>query len=133
MSIPHKTFNLQFHAQAIRNPKHFRYKPVPKIEVPETRTDYSSTVRDPAQCLAHGLAEHFIILNPRLNDFSLGSRTRKSEFGRESYGILKLTQPIRKGVRKFGHTPVCHFARDFAVSEHSFRSWTVPKPCETGL
>ena len=43
---------------------------------------------------------------------------RESEFGRESYGRPKLTRPIHKGVRKFGHTPVCHFARDFTIPEH---------------
>ena len=30
----------------------------------------------------------------------------ESEFGGESYGRLKLTRPIHKGVRKFGHTPM---------------------------
>ena len=30
------------------------------------------------------------------------------------------------GVRKFGHTPVCHSARDFSILEHSVRSRTVP-------
>ena len=58
---------------------------------------------------------------------------RKSKFGRESYGRPKLMRPIHKGVRKFGHTPVCHSAQDFVVPEHSVRSWTVPKPRKTGL
>ena len=81
---PHKTFNTQFPAQGRRNPKHFRYKPVPKTEVLETIMDHSSTVRDPAQCLAHGLDENFIFLNSRLNELSveskneqIGVRTRK--------------------------------------------------------
>ena len=58
---------------------------------------------------------------------------RESDFGRESYGRSKLTWPIHKGVRKFGHTPVCHSARDFAIPEHSVRSRTVSKPRKTGL
>ena len=58
---------------------------------------------------------------------------RESKFGQESYGRPKLTQPIRKGVRKFGHTLVCHSAQDFAVPEHSVQSQTVPKPPETSL
>ena len=37
-------------------------------------------------------------------------------------------RPIHKCVRKFGHTPVCHSARDFAILEHSVQSRTVPKP-----
>ena len=57
----------------------------------------------------------------------------KSEFGRESYGRPKLTRPIRKGVRKFGHTPVYHSAQDFAIPEHIFQSQTVSKPREIGL
>ena len=65
--------------------------------------------------------------------FLLSPRTCKSEFGRESYGRPKLMQPIHKGVRKFGHTPVCHSARDFTVPEHNVLFWIVPKPHETGL
>ena len=38
---------------------------------------------------------------------------RESEFGLESYGRPKLMRLIRKGVRKFGHTPVYHYVRDF--------------------
>ena len=57
----------------------------------------------------------------------------KSEFGRESYGLLKLIRPIYKGVQKFGHTPVCHSAQDFVIPEHSVRSRTVLKPREIGL
>ena len=57
----------------------------------------------------------------------------KSKFGQESYGRSKLTQPIRKGVRKYGHTPVFYYARDFTVPEHSVRFRIVPKPRETGL
>ena len=70
LSIPHKTSNTQFPAQAIHKPKHFRYKQVPKIEVPKTRTDHSFG-RDPAQCLAHSLAEHFTLLDFRLNELSV--------------------------------------------------------------
>ena len=58
---------------------------------------------------------------------------RESEFGRESYGHPKLTPPIHKGVRKFGHTPVCYSALDFAIPEHNVQSRTVPKPCKTSL
>ena len=36
-------------------------------------------------------------------------------------------------MRKFGHTPVCHSARDFAIPEHNVLPRTVPKPHETGL
>ena len=36
-------------------------------------------------------------------------------------------------MQKFGHTPICHSARDFAVLEHNVRFWTVPKPHEIGL
>ena len=49
-----------------------------------TRTDHSSTVHDPAQCSAQGLAENFILLNSRLDELSveskneiIGVRTRK--------------------------------------------------------
>ena len=82
--IPHKISNTQFLAQAICSPKNFDYKPVPKTEVSETRTDYASTVRDPAQCSVYILAEHFILLNSRLDELSvesknerIGVRTRK--------------------------------------------------------
>ena len=68
LSIPHKTSNTQFHAQAISSPKHFRYKPVLKTEVPKTIMDHSSTVHDPAQCSAHGLVKNFILLNSRLKE-----------------------------------------------------------------
>ena len=57
----------------------------------------------------------------------------KSEFRRESYGRPKLMRPIHEGVRKFGHTLVCHYARDFVVPKHNVQFWTVPKPHETGL
>ena len=57
----------------------------------------------------------------------------ESDFGRESYGCPKLMRPIRKGVRKFGHTPLWHSARDFAIPEHNVQSRTVPKRHETGL
>ena len=57
----------------------------------------------------------------------------ESEFGRESYDRPKLMWPIRKGVQKFGHTPICHSARDFVVPEHNVQSRTIPKPCETVL
>ena len=57
----------------------------------------------------------------------------KLEFEREGYGRPKLMRPIHKGVGKFRHTPVCHSARDFAISEHNVRFWTVSKPHETGL
>ena len=84
MSIPHKTFNTQFPAQAIHGPEHFRYNLVPKTEVRETRTDNSSTIHDPAQCSAHVLSEKFILLNSRLNllfveskNASIGVPTRK--------------------------------------------------------
>ena len=77
MSRPYKTFNTQFLAQAKRSPKHFRYKPVPKTEVPETKTNHSSTVRDPAQWSAHVLAKHFILLNSRLNELSVESRNAR--------------------------------------------------------
>ena len=77
LSIPHKTSNKQFLAQAISSPKHFRYKPIPKIEVPETKTDHFSTLCDPAQCLAHGLAENFILLNSRLNELSVESKNAR--------------------------------------------------------
>ena len=75
VSIPHKTSS---------NPKHLRYKLVPKTEVLEIRKDHSLTVRDPTQCLAHVLDDKFILLNSRLKDLSLqsknaqiGVRTRK--------------------------------------------------------
>ena len=58
---------------------------------------------------------------------------RESEFERESYGHPKLTRLIHKGVRKFGHTLVCHSTRDFTVPKHNVRFRTVPKPHETGL
>ena len=84
LKIPHKTSNTQFPAQAICSLKHFGYKTVPKTEVPETRMDNSSTVRDSAQCLAYILAEHFILLNSRLEELfveskneQIGVRTRK--------------------------------------------------------
>ena len=57
----------------------------------------------------------------------------ESEFGRECYGRPKLTRPIHKGVRKFGHTPVCHSFKDFAVPKHCVRFRTVLKPHETGI
>ena len=82
--IPHKTSNTQFPAQSICSPKHFGYKPIPKTEVPETRLDYSSTVHDLEQCSAYILAEHFILLNSRLDKIfvesknaRIGIRTRK--------------------------------------------------------
>ena len=77
LSMPHKTSNTQFPAQAIRNPKHFRYKPVLKTEVLETRKDHSSTVLDLAQCSTHGLAEHFILLNSRLNEIFIESKNTR--------------------------------------------------------
>ena len=84
LSIPHKTSNMKFPTQAIRSPKHLRYKPVLKTEVSETRTDNSSTICDPDQCSAHVLDDHFILLNSRLNELSvesknarIGVRTRK--------------------------------------------------------
>ena len=63
---------MQFPTQAIRSPKHFRYKPVPK-----TRTDLFSIVRDPAHCSSHGLVEHFILLNSRLHDISVESKNTR--------------------------------------------------------
>ena len=84
MEITHKTSNTQFPTQAICSPKHFGYKPVPKTEAPETKTDYASTVRDPTQCSIYILAEKFILLNSRLDELSvecknarIGVRTRK--------------------------------------------------------
>ena len=65
--------------------------------------------------------------------FPYSARTHELKFGQESYDRPKLTRPIRNDVLKFGHTPVCHSARDFSVLEHSVRSRTVPKPHEIGL
>ena len=73
MNVTQK-FNKQFPAQAIRSPEHLRYNSVPKTEVSKTRTDRSSTVRDQTHCSAHGLVEHFILLNFRLNKFSVESK-----------------------------------------------------------
>ena len=75
---------MQFPTQAICSPRYIGYKPVSKTEVPETRMDHSSTIRDLAQYLAYILVENFILLNSRLNELSLesknariGVRTRK--------------------------------------------------------
>ena len=70
-------FSPQFPAQAIRSLEHFRYNPVSKTEVPETRTDLFSTVRDPSHCSAHGLAENFILLNFRLHELSVESKNTR--------------------------------------------------------
>ena len=43
----------------------------------------------------------------------------ESEFGQESYSRPKLTRPIRKGVQKFRHTPVCHSTWDLTFLEHN--------------
>ena len=59
---------------SIHSPEHFRYNPVPKTEVPKTRTDLSSTVHDLTHWLAHVLDEHFILLNSRLNKISVDSK-----------------------------------------------------------
>ena len=77
LKIPHKKSNTQFPAQAICSPKHFDYKLVPKTEVPETKKDYSSIVRDPDQCLAYLLAEKFILLNSILNKLSVESKNAR--------------------------------------------------------
>ena len=69
-----KKFNMQFPTQAIHNSEHFRYNQVPKTKVSETRTNRSSTVRDPDHCSAHGLTENFILLNSRLNEISVESK-----------------------------------------------------------
>ena len=77
MSIPQKTFNTQFPAQAIHGPKHFRYNLVPKTEVLETRTNHSSTAQDPAQCSAHVVAKNFILLHSRLNYLFVESKNER--------------------------------------------------------
>ena len=74
LKIPHKKSNTHFPSQAIRNPKRFSYKPIPKTEVPETRKDHSSTFHAPDQCSAHILADHFILLDSRLNKLSIESK-----------------------------------------------------------
>ena len=79
VSIEHKTFNTKFPAQAIRSPNHLRYKPVPKTEVPETIMDHSSIVRDSAKCSAYNLADHFILLNFRLNELFVESKNARIE------------------------------------------------------
>ena len=67
-------FNTQFLAQAIRSPKHFRYNLVLKTEVLETRMDRSLAVHDRDHCSAHVLAQHFILLNSRLNEIFVESK-----------------------------------------------------------
>ena len=78
--LPHKTSNTQFHDQAIHSPKHFSYKPIPKIEVPKTRKAHSSTFRDPTQYSDHVLAKNFILLNFRLNEISVESKNVQIRF-----------------------------------------------------
>ena len=41
--------------------------------------DHSSTVRDPAQFSAHGLAENFILLNSRLKKLHVESKNEQIE------------------------------------------------------
>ena len=67
-------FNTKFPSQDIRSPEHFRYNQVPKTEVPETRTDCSSIVHDPAHCSENILAKNFILLNFRLNEIFVESK-----------------------------------------------------------
>ena len=69
-----KKFNKQFPNHAIHIFEHFRYNSVPKTEVPKTRMDRSSTVRNPTHYSAHGLAENFILLNSRLHELSIESK-----------------------------------------------------------
>ena len=65
---------MQFPAQAIRSPEHFRYNLVLKTEVPETITDRSSVVHDLAHWSDHDLAKQVILLNSRLNELSVESK-----------------------------------------------------------
>ena len=67
-------FNMQFHAQAISSAEHLRYNPIPKTEVLKIRIDRFSNVYDPDHYSAHSLAEHFILLNSRLNELSVESK-----------------------------------------------------------
>ena len=110
LSIPHKTSNTQFLAQAIRNPKHFRYKPVLKIEVPETRTDHSSTISDPTQCSTHGLDENFILLNSRLNEIFVKSNNARIGVRTRKLWPSKVDVADSQGFAKFWahpHLPFC--------------------------
>ena len=118
-SIPNKTFNTQFPAQAICNPKHFRYKPVPKIEVPKTRTDYSSTVLDPAQCSTHGLAKNFFLLNSRLNKFYVELKNLRTEVWTRKLWPSEVDVADSQGCAEIWAHPVCHYARDFVIPKHS--------------
>ena len=97
-------FNKKFHAHAIHSLKHFKYNPVPKTEVPETRTDRSLTVHDST----HGLAEHFILLNSKLKKISIESKNAQSEFEQKSYGRPQLALPISKGGAVMRAYPVFH-------------------------
>ena len=68
---------MQFPAQAICTPEHFRYNPIPKTKVLKTRTDLFSTIHDPAHYSAHDLAEHFILLYFRLHEISVESKNTR--------------------------------------------------------
>ena len=113
VSIPHKTFNTQFPAQAIHIPKHFRYNPVPKTEVLETIVDHSSTVHDPAKSLAHGLDEIFILLNSRLNELSIESKNVRIEVRTRKLWLFEIDAADSQGCAEIWVHPRLPFCSGF--------------------
>ena len=125
---------MQFPAQAIRSPKHLSYKPIPKIEVPETRIDHSSTIRDPAQCSAHFLAENFILLNSRLNEISVESKNVQIGVRTGKLWPSEVDVANSQGCAEIWTHPCLPLCSGFLLSrKHNVRFWTVLKPHETGL
>ena len=111
--ISHKTSNMQFPAQAIRNLKHFRYKSIPKTEVSKTKTDHSSTVRDPVQCSAHGLAENFILLNSRLNEIFIEFKNARIEVWTRKLWSSEIDAADSQGYAEIGAHPRLPFCSGF--------------------
>ena len=133
LKIPHETSNTQLPAHVICSPKHFGYKPVSKIEVPEIEMDHSSTVRDLAQCSTYILVEHFILLNSRLNELSVESKNVRIGVRTRKLWPSKVDAADSQGCAEIWAHTVCHSARDFSIPKHIAQPRIVPKPRKIGL
>ena len=112
---------MQFPAQTICSPEHFRYNLVPKTEVPETRTDLFSTFRDPAHCSAHVLAENFILSNSRLHNIFVESKNTQIGVRTKKLWPKCWSCRFSRVVPKFEHAPVFHSAKIYSVTGCSAR------------
>ena len=85
--------------------------------------DLFSTVHDPVHCSAHGLPENFFLLNFRLHKIFVESNNTLIGVQMRKLWSSEVVAANSQGVvRKFGDSPVFHYAKICSVPGHGARS-----------